>query len=159
MRPKLLRTLAVMGCSGCALAAVGVGSVAARPAAKRTQVRCTATAYNVAYPKMSGLAFGTLKCSKPFGTGVQKAINKASVVGSNVDVTGSFRNYFDHGTEFGTLKLSGKLNGAAVAVSGPVTIKGGTGAYQNIKGTGKVTCTTKDAGKTYSCTVSGNATM
>ncbi len=159
MRPKFLRTLGVIGCSGCALVAVGVGSVAARPAAKRTHVRCTATAYNVSYPQLSGLAFGNLKCSKPFGTGVQRAINTASVVGTSVNVTGRFRNYFDHGTEFGTLKLSGTLNGAVVTASGPVTIKGGTGAYKGIKGTGKVTCTTKDAGKTYSCTVTGNATM
>jgi hypothetical protein len=108
---------------------------------------------------VSGLGFATLNCSKPFGAGVQKAINRSSVVGSTIDVTGRFRNYYDGGTEFGTLKLSGKLSGGAITASGPVTIKGGTGAYKDIKGTGKATCTTKDAGKTYRCTVIGSATM
>jgi hypothetical protein len=159
VRPRFLRTLGVVGCLGCAVAVVGVASVAAAPAAKRTKVHCTATAYNVSYPRLSGLGFANLKCSKPFGAGVQKAINKGSIVGSSVKVTGRFKNYFDDGTEFGTLKLSGKVSGGAVTVSGPVIIKGGTGAYRSMKGTGKATCTTKDAGKTYTCTVSGTATM
>lgn len=158
MRPKFLSTLGVAGCLGCAGVVVGVGNVAARPAAKSTKVHCTAMAYNVSYPQLSGLGFASLKCSKPFGAGVQKAVNHASVVGSTVHVTGRFRNFFSAGSEFGTLKLSGKLGGGTITVSGPVTIKGGTGAYKNIKGTGKATCTTKDAGKTYTCTVSGHAT-
>ena len=149
----------LIGCSGALVVLLGAGGVAAKPPAKQVKVSCTSTAYNVSYPQLSGLALGVLQCSKPFGSGVQKAKNKATIAGTKVTVTGTFTNYFASGTNHGTLQLSGTLSTGAINASGHLTVTGGTGAYKHIKGTGTVSCTTKDAGKTYKCKVSGKATM
>lgn len=137
------------------MVAVGVNSAAANTAGRTTKIRCTSTVYNVSYPQLSGLAFGSLKCSKPFGADVQKSTSKASIVGTQVSVGATFKNYFNHGTTHGTIKLSGTVGNGAITASGSVNVTGGTGAYKHMKGTGKASCTTTDAGKTYSCTVRG----
>jgi hypothetical protein len=159
MSRRFLTGLALIGCSGAALGAVSAGGVAAKPATQRTKVSCTAQAYNVSAPSLSGLALAVVDCSKPFGAGVQKATNTTSVVGSTLNVTGTFKNFFDNGTNHGTIKLTGKLTSGTITASGPLTITGGTGRYNHIKGKGKATCTTSDAGKTFYCTVSGTATL
>lgn len=140
---------------GAMMVAVGANGAAANPAGKTTKIRCTSTVYNVSYPQLSGLSFGALKCSKPFGAGVQKGTSKASIVGTRVSVSGTFKNFFTNGTNHGPIKLSGTVGSGAITASGSVNITGGTGAYRHTKGTGKATCTTTDAGKTYSCTVRG----
>ena len=159
MRRAWLRGAGVIGCSAALVLAPSVDGVAAGPAAQRVKVRCAAKAYNVAYPQLSGRALSVLRCSKPFGVGMQEAKNKTVVVGSTVHVSGVFTNFFDDGTEHGKVRLSGTLGSGPIMVSGRVTVKGGTGAYKHIRGTGKVTCTTTDAGKTYDCKVRGTATF
>lgn len=112
------------------------------------------------FPKLSGLAFAQLNCTKPFGAGVQRARNTTAIVGgSTVNLSGSFKNFFDDGTDSGTVKLSGPFGTGAITVRGSVTTTGGTGAYKHIKGKGSVTCTTTDTGKTFHCTVKGTATL
>jgi len=140
---------------GALIVAMGAGGVAAKPSSKKTKIHCTATAYNVAYPQLSGLALGVLKCSQPFGDGVQKANNKTSVTGTRLTVTGTFTNYFDNGTNHGSIHLSGTIGSGEITASGSLSITGGTGAYKHVAGTGRATCTTRDAGKTFDCTVSG----
>lgn len=81
-----------------------------------------ATAYNEDYPKLSGLASAQLKCTKPFGAGVQQAHNATTIVGSTVHVSGSFTNFFDDGTNSGTVKMSGPLGQGALTVTGSVTV-------------------------------------
>ncbi len=159
MKSRVRAGLLLVGCGGVLVVTVGVAAVAAKSSPKKLQLSCTATAYNVDFPKLSGLAFGQLNCTKPFGAGVQQAHNTASITGSTVTVTGSFKNYFDAGTDSGRLKLSGPFASGAVTVKGTATLTGGTGAYKHIKGTGPVTCTTTDASKTFHCTVKGTATL
>lgn len=149
----------LVGCAGVMVVALNVAGASAKASAKKQRISCTATAYNVDYPKLSGLAFGQLKCTKPFGAGVQMAHNTTTIVGSKVHVTGSFTNFFDAGTTSGKVKMSGSFSPGAVMVKGTVTITGGTGVYKGIKGTGPLSCKTTDAGKTFHCTVKGTAIL
>jgi hypothetical protein len=144
---------------GGLVAALGAAAVAANPSAKKLRLSCTATAYNVDFPKLSGLAFAQLNCTKPVGAGVQRARNTTAIVGSTVNVSGSFQDFFNDGTISGTLKLSGPFGTAAITAKGSATTTGGTGAYKHIRGKGSVTCTTTDAGKTFHCTIKGTATL
>ncbi len=159
MRSRVRAGALVVGCGGVLIVTVGVAAVAAKSVPKKLQISCTATAYNVDYPKLSGVAFGQLNCTKPFGAGVQQAHNTTSITGSTVTVIASFKNYFDNGTDSGKLKLSGPVAPGAVTVKGTATVTGGTGAYKHIKGTGPITCTSTDASKTFRCTVKGTATL
>lgn len=160
MRKRFLTGLGLIAGFGALLGAVGVGGVAAQPTAKRMNVHCTVRAYSVTNPQLSsGLVLGVEKCSQPFGDGVQQATSTTSIVGTQLNVTSRFKNFFDNGTDQGTVKLSGKLGSGAITASGPVILTGGTGAYRHIKGTGRTSCTTTDAGKTYNCTVNGTARL
>lgn len=157
MRSRVRVRVSVIGSVGVLVGAISVAAVAAKSSAKKLQLTCTATAYNVDFPKLSGLAFGQLNCTKPFGAGVQQAHNTTTIVGSTVKVSGSFKNFFNAGTNSGTLKLSGSVGPGALKVKGSVTVTGGTGAYKHIKGSGPVSCTTTNAGKTFDCIVKGTA--
>jgi hypothetical protein len=159
MRLRIRAGVLLIGCSGVLVGTLGVAAVAAKPPPKKLQVSCTATAYNVDFPQLSGPALAQLNCTKPFGAGVQLAHNTTTIVGSTVNVSGSFKNFFDDGTDSGTVKLSGPFGTGAITATGSVTITGGTGAYKHIKGKGAVTCTTPDAGKTFHCTVKGTTTL
>lgn len=159
MRSRVRAGVLLIGCTGVLVAALGATAVAAKPSAKKLQLSCTATAYNVDFPELSGLAFGQLNCTKPFGAGVQQARNTTTIVGSTVNVSGSFKNFFNDGTDSGTVKMSGPFSTAGITVKGSLTATGGTGAYKHMKGKGSVTCTTTDAGKTFHCTVKGTVTL
>ncbi len=140
---------------GAVIVGVGVGGAMATTAAKTTKVHCTAKTYNVSSPKTSGTTFATLKCSKPFGAGVQHGTFAESITGTHIRVTGKFKNFYDNGTNHGSYTLSGTLSSGPITATGSVKVTGGTGAYKNMKGTGKLKCTTTDGGKTYNCTTSG----
>jgi len=140
---------------GAVIVLVGVGGAMAKPGANTTKARCTAKTYNVSSPSTSGITFAALKCSKPFGAGVQQGTFAESIAGTQISVTGRFKNFYDDGTNHGSYKLSGTVASGTITANGSVKVTGGTGAYKNMKGTGKLTCTTTDAGKTYNCTTSG----
>ena len=133
----------------------GVGGAMATLAAKSTKVQCTSKTYNVSSPATSGTTFAAVKCSKPFGAGVQQGTFAESIAGTQISVTGKFKNFYNNGTNHGTYKLSGTAGSGTITATGSVKVTGGTGAYKNMTGTGKLKCTTSDAGKTYNCTVSG----
>jgi hypothetical protein len=159
MRSRVRAGVLLIGSTGVLVAASGGAAVVAKPSAKKVQLRCTATAYGVDFPNLSGRAFAQLNCTKPFGAGVQRSRTTATIVGSTVNVSGSFKNFFDDGTASGTIKMSGPFSTGAITVKGSVTSTRGTGAYRHIKGKGPVTCTTTDAGKTFHCTVKGTVTL
>ena len=159
MKSRVRVGMILIGCTGILVAALGAAAVAAKSSAKKMHVSCTATAYGVDYPKLSGVAFGDVNCTKPFGVGVQRARNTTTIAGSTANVSGSFKNFFDDGTNYGTVKMSGPVSAGAITVRGSVTTIGGTGAYKHISGKGSVSCTTTDAGKTFHCTVKGTFTL
>ena len=66
---------------------------------------------------------------------------------------GSYTNWFDAGTVYGTYSLRGQYTSATAATfKGKFTESGGTGAYKGAKGTGTLTCSTTNAGATSTCT-------
>ncbi len=140
---------------GALIVMVVVGGAMATLAAKTTKVYCTSKSYNVSSPSLSGTTFAALKCSKPFGAGVQQGTFAESIAGTQISVTGRFKNFYNNGTNHGTYKLSGTVGSGPITAAGSVKVTGGTGAYRNMTGTGKLKCTTSDAGKTYNCTTSG----
>lgn len=158
MQSRVRIGVSLVGCAVAILVALSATGAAAKMSAN-LRISCTATAYNEAYPKLSGLALAQLECTKPFGAGVQRARNTTTIVGSMVHVNGTFKNFFDDGTNSGTVKMNGPLAQGALTVKGSVTITSGTGVYKHIKGTGPVTCTTTDTGKTFHCIVKGRATL
>ena len=93
MRARLRAGVLLVGCAGVMVVALNVAGASAKSSARKLRISCTATAYNVDFPKLSGLAFGQLHCTKPLGAGVQIAHNTTSIVGSTVHVTGSFTNF------------------------------------------------------------------
>ena len=153
MTRRSLTGLVLIGTLVGALVASGASGVAAESRATRSKAHCTVQAYNVSYPQLSGLVFSLLKCSKPFGRGVQEANTKTSLVGTTLNVSATFENFFRNGTNRGTIDLSGAVGSGAISARGSVHIVGGTGAYKHMKATGRATCTTTDVGKTYTCTV------
>jgi hypothetical protein len=159
MRSRAWAGVLMIGCTGVLVAAPSGAAVTAKASAKKLHLSCTSTAYGVDFPKLSGLAFAQVNCTKPFGVGVQRARTTATIVGSTVNVSGSYKNFFDDGTQSGTVKMSGPFGTGAITVKGSVTSTRGTGAYKHINGKGSVTCTTTDAGKTFHCTVKGTVTL
>ena len=140
---------------GAVIVMMSVGGAVAKPAATTIKVHCTSKTYNVSSPSTSGLTFAALKCSRPFGAGVQQGTFVESIAGTRLSVTGRFTNFYDTGTNHGTYKLSGTLSSGTITATGSVKVTGGTGAYKHMQGTGKLKCTTTDAGKTYNCTTTG----
>lgn len=162
MRRRLMLGLGALGVSAALILAPGAGAVAkpgARPKAKATNFTCTQKHYNVSYPKTSGFAFGLLKCSKPFGEGVQYNTFKESISKQQVKLSGTFKDFFDDGTIRATFSVSGTPSSGRTTFSGPLTITHGTGAYKNAKGSGTSKCTTNNNGKTYTCTTTGTVTF
>jgi len=116
---------------------------------------CTLKIYNQTPTKLSGFSFGFIKCSAPFGNGVQSSTYHATVNPQTGAATnrGSYKNWFDTGTAFGTFSLTGRYTSPTTATfKGTVTVAGGTGAFVGATGIGKLTCRTTDAGATSTCT-------
>jgi hypothetical protein len=72
---------------------------------------------------------------------------------NKVSGRGNFKEYFNRGTVHGTYSDSGTFAGTTGTASGPVKVLGGTGAFRHVKGSGKLTCTTQDAGLHTNCTL------
>ena len=137
----------------------GAGRSTPTPPSNAKKLTCTAKSYNQSYPHTSGMAFGLLKCPKPFGAGVQESTFKESITAAKVKVTGKFTNFYDTGTLRGTYTLKGGLRNGQITATGPLKITGGTGAFNGARGMGKLTCVTKNGGKTYTCTATATATL
>jgi hypothetical protein len=103
---------------------------------------------NVDQPPAGGNQYGPATCKTTgFGSGI---ISDTFTVPDSGDMVGTYTEYFDAGTIKGTFDLSpgegqpiGSDTFASQSWSGQVTVTGGTGIYQGIKG--------KDTKGTMSC--------
>ena len=135
-------------------AAVAVVAVSAT-AAGTTNVSCSFKLTSQTPPTAtSGVDFGLVTCSPPFGNGVQYDTTKSKFTSkTSGTVTGPFTDYFDTGTIHGTFALTVKVTGPkTVTYAGPVKITGGTGAFSKALGTATVSCSSADGGTHTSCT-------
>lgn len=149
--------LAPIVATGALALSTAAGNAAVSP--KKTHLACTLQAYNVKFPRATGLSYADLRCSKPFGHGVQRATYALGSPSPGVITsTGTFTNYGARGTTYGSSSLRGGVSGTKITLRGTLKVLGGTGAYSHVRGTGSIKCTTADAGKTYSCKVSAALT-
>jgi hypothetical protein len=128
-------------------------AVARSHAAATTKVGCK-TSLSVAIPPSSsvvdtsaprGRDYGSATCGKFLGEGVQsdRFVSDAS---SGI-TTVKFTLYFATGTVHGSYDLTAEndsLNFFANSYVGTATVKGGTGAYKGMTGTGTVACQSPD---------------
>jgi hypothetical protein len=92
----------------------------------------------------SGHEYGSATCGKFLGQGVQA--DRFSAEPSGIIVV-KYTLYFATGTLRGTYELTAQndsLNFTASDYVGTLTVKGGTGAYRGMTGTGTMTCSSAD---------------
>jgi hypothetical protein len=92
----------------------------------------------------SGHEYGSATCGKLLGQGVQA--DRFSTDSSGIIVV-KYTLYFATGTLHGTYELTAQndsLNFTASDYVGKLTVKGGTGTYKGMTGTGTMTCSTPD---------------
>ena len=158
MRSKslLAGAIAIVGVLAVGVPVVGAAASTAATGSGAAKTTCTFKNYNQTPTKLSGFSFGYANCQKPFGNGVQSATYTATVntkTGAATS-TGSYQNWFDTGTLYGTYSLRGQYTSATAATfKGTFTITGGTGAFKvTKKTTGTLTCSTTNADATSTCT-------
>jgi hypothetical protein len=156
LRPLSLATLvAALSVAALTTVAPASGKVAAR-AAKTKSITCNLTLFAIIpQPAPTAANFGTTKCTKPFGRGVQQ---DASVTTRTSPTTGSFtgpfKMFFNDGTIKGTFKIAFRttLDAAyklvAVNYAGTLKVTFGTGKFKKVKGTGTLSGVSPDAVKT-----------
>ncbi len=137
------------------------GAVVAAPAAtkkpKARKVTCSLMLFaTIKQPAPTAGNYGSAKCSKPFGRGVQEdssTVKRTSPTSGTF--TGPFKLSFDRGTIRGTFSIAFVTMLAPVTYAitgvlykGVLKITKGTGAYRKVRGTGTVTGTSPDAIRT-----------
>jgi hypothetical protein len=117
------------------------------------KVKCKGRFTSLTPGKLKGSDVGLVKCGSPLGKGIQW-INYTETISKTGAVTASgfTKAWYDLGTIAGGFKTAGQLTGATATLKGTAKITGGTGVYSKAKGTATITCVTKDAGATLSCT-------
>jgi hypothetical protein len=160
MRRKSLLAcaIAVAGVLAVGVPVVGAAASNAATSPAATKITCTFKNYSQTPKQLSGFSFGNISCPQPFGPGVQSATYTSTVNAKTGAATlkGTYKNWFDTGTVYGTYSLRGQYTSATAATyKGTYTITGGTGAYKGEKATGPLTCSTTNAGATSSCTSVG----
>lgn len=152
------RKAALIGLSSAiALATAAVPAPAATKKPKAKKVTCNVVLFaTIKQPAPTAGNYGSAKCSRPFGRGVQEdtsTVKRSSPTSGTL--TGPFRMSFDRGTIKGTFSIAfvTMLAPATYAITG-VLYKGvlritkGTGAYRKVRGTGTVTGASPDAART-----------
>jgi uncharacterized membrane protein len=152
------RKAALIGLSSAiALTAAVVPAPAATKKAKARKVTCNLVLFaTIKQPAPTAGNYGSAKCSKPFGRGVQEdssTVKRTSLTSGTF--TGPFKMSFDRGTIKGTFSIAFVTMLAPVTYAitgvlykGVLKITKGTGAYRKVRGTGTVTGTSPDAVRT-----------
>ena len=123
---------------------------------KTTDISCALTLFaTIRQPAATAANFGSAKCSKPFGAGVQQDSSKTTRTSLTAgSFSGPFKMFFDRGAIKGTFTinfvtmLSSAYQITGVTYRGRLTITGGTAAYRRVRGTGTVAGSSPDAVKT-----------
>ena len=95
-------------------------------------------------PAQQGDEYGTVRCGKLLGSGVQA---DTFTVPASGDTVARYTLYLSTGTIHGKYDLApqeGTLNFLETSYLGKLTVAGGTGAFKGAKGTGTMTCITTD---------------
>lgn len=127
---------------------------ASSPRTKR--VTCNLVLFaTIPQPNARAANFGSARCGRPFGTGVQQ--DSSTVTRSSLTTgqfTGPFKMFFDRGTIRGrfTIRFVTTLNAqyriVGVRYTGTLRVTGGTAAYRRVRGSGTITGVSADAVRT-----------
>jgi hypothetical protein len=121
-----------------ALVASAAGATAATQ--NGTFVRCSWHTHAQGYRyQVQGTAVGSVKCSRPFGTGRYSGRYRARVTPPTASETGSSKLSFKAGTVHGSYRISGRFSGST-HYPGVLRISGGTGRFKHATGTLKISC-------------------
>jgi hypothetical protein len=141
----------------CVIAATGFAGPASSATKKAKDVTCDLTLFaTIKQPAPTAANFGSAKCGRPFGLGVQQDSSKTTRTSlTSGSFTGPFKLFFNQGTISGTFTIGfvTTLAPATYAITG-VTYKGvlkvtkGTGKFRRVRGAGTVAGTSPDAVKT-----------
>jgi hypothetical protein len=130
----------------------GKGAKATCKIALTTQIPAGSTTATPATE--SGTQFGTTQCQKALGGGVQADTFNLM---SSGDLQGKYKQYFDLGSLGGSYTLTpvgsaptSQTTFSTQSYTGKVRISTGTGAYQRVRGTGTLSCSSGD-GVHFSC--------
>ena len=140
---------------------LAVGSIAAAkskaPKAKVTAVSCSMSITDqidsngvpVVIASEKGAQYGTVACNKLLGHGVMADQFTTDDAGN---LSSSYHEYFNAGTVHGSFVLAQGDNGtptpgtfASSNYAGTVSVIGGTGVYQGVRGTGTMKCDSGDS--------------
>lgn len=120
---------------------VGVVTSAAADAPKGSKVTCNFKLNSQAPPQaLTGYDLGFASCPGSFGDGLQWDEFTVTPAPPNVTVRGPFKDFFNRGTIHGSYELHATLTGTTA--SGTFKILGGTGAFEHVRGHGRLECVT-----------------
>lgn len=144
-----------------ALLAVTVLAVAAESsqALQGKSFRCSLRVLSQTPTSLQGFDFGLVTCSEPFGKGVQFDTYTETVTAPKASAHGPFTWFFADGTVHGTFEFAGTFSSPTTAtLAGTLQLTHGTARFKHVHANGHITCTTTDAGKTFTCNVAEKGT-
>ncbi len=139
--------------SVCSLALVASSATAAGTHSKtgqsvvcktKTGIMIPAGGTSVSPPAQQGTEYGSVRCAKLFGSGVQW---DSFTVPASGDTIAEYALYFRTGTLYGKYDLTPQgdsLNFLETDWTGTIKVVGGTGAFKGITGAGTMVCKTLD---------------
>jgi len=149
VRRKLMLPVLLGAMGGLALGAVTAG--AAQESSAKT-LTCHLRLFAQSPPTaLEGFNLGFDNCPAPFGSGLQWNSFKVRLTSpTTAVVTGPFKDFFDVGTIHGRFVL----HGTQAITTGTVRFLGGTGAFKNVRGHGRLQCKAASSNETDCTAVS-----
>ncbi len=132
---------------GVALVLATLVLAGAAHASRPQQTVCTLKTFDLTPTAIRGEDFGVLKCPRSLGAGVQ---HNTSILTPTSATTGTFKGastlYFSRGTVRSRFTLRYTISASRITFSGTAKVTGGTAAFKGIKGSAKLTGTSRDGG-------------
>jgi hypothetical protein len=142
--PSRIKTRAV---AAVLVAGLGLGGIAQAKPRQGKAATCTLKTVDAAPTAINAEDFGVLKCSGPFGAGVQHNTGKLSPTSATEGtLAGTSMLFFDDGTVRASFSISYTLDGANITYGGTAKVLGGTGAFKGITGAAKLQGSSSDGG-------------
>ena len=142
--PSRIKTAAV---ATFLVAALGLGISAQAESRDGKRATCSLKTVDADPAAINAEDFGVLKCSGPFGKGVQHNTGTLSPTSpTEGTLKGTSTLYFDEGTVRAAFSISYTLDGANITYGGTAKVRGGTGAFEGITGKAKLEGSSSDGG-------------
>lgn len=135
------------------------GAAESSQAHEAKSFRCSLRVFSQTPTSLQGFDFGLVTCSEPFGKGVQFDTYIEAVTAQKASAHGPFTWFFADGSVHGTFGFAGTFSSPTTATfAGTLQLTRGTARFKHVHANGHITCTTTDAGQTFTCTVAEKGT-